>query len=330
MRNVLIHPREDDPFWSSNEPGSGVRYRGALLKSSMPILLKTGFYDIYTDGVCAMWRELPLRRRANCSLIIDAYDHGGTKSKSLEGTLADFPGGSRIDGGADAVDWFDMIRGKPSRAENLPGKTKYYALWENAWHMEPELADGSRQVRMRLGSGEHSYRYDPLRKAVDFPGSGGICFGGMQVQPPPSFRDDVVSFILPDVEEQLDVRGRMEMELSVESDCEDTCFYVRVSVDKGDGKWLLLRDDIKSLAYDSPYVPSSRRKLTFRFADPAFRLAKGDRLRVDVSSSCSQFAPHPNVAGGAFRVKTPCCAVNKVFAAESTLVLHATPCRRQN
>ena len=31
------------------------------------------------------------------------------------------------------------------------------------------------------------------------------------------------------------------------SDCEDTCIYVCVGVDKGDGVWYLLRDDITTL-----------------------------------------------------------------------------------
>jgi predicted acyl esterase len=115
----------------------------------------------------------------------------------------------------------------------------------------------------------------------------------------------------------------MEAELSVESDCEDTCFYIRVSVDKGDGKWLLLRDDIRSLAYDAPYVPGTRRKIRYRFADHAFRLSKGDRIRVDVSSGCSHFAPHPNVAGDAFAVKVPRTANNKVFADGSSIIFHA-------
>ena len=115
----------------------------------------------------------------------------------------------------------------------------------------------------------------------------------------------------------------MEAEISVASDCQDTCFYVRASVDKGDGKWLLLRDDIKSLAYDAPYAPGERRTLRFRFADHAFRLDKGDRLRVDVSSANSQFAPHPNTAGDAFAETKPRKAKNKVFADASFLVLHA-------
>ena len=178
-------------------------------------------------------------------------------------------------------------------------------------------------MRLALGDGERTYVYDPLSPLPEFPGSGGICFGGMQVQPPPGFRDDVLSFMLPEITGRIDVRGRMEAELAVESDCEDTCFYVRISVDKGDGRWLLLRDDIKSLAFDSPYVPGERRTLRFRFADHAFRLDKGNRLRVDVSSACSQFAPHPNTAGKAFAETKPRIAKNKVFAAASTLVMHA-------
>ena len=117
----------------------------------------------------------------------------------------------------------------------------------------------------------------------------------------------------------------MEAELSVSSDCEDTCFYIRLSVDKGDGNWILLRDDITSIAYDSPYKIGERRLLRFRFADHAFRLSKGDRLRVDVASANSQFAPHPNVAGAAFAVKSPRVANNTVYADDSRIIIHATP-----
>ena len=176
---------------------------------------------------------------------------------------------------------------------------------------------------MPLGEGVRSYRYDPLGKPPEFPGSGGICFGGMQIQPPLSQRADMTTFVLPPVKERLDVRGRMEAELCVASDCEDSAFYVRVCVDKGDGKWLLLRDDIASLAFDSPYVPGERRVLLYRFADHAFRLERGNRLRVDIAGACAHFAPHPNVAGEAFRVETPKIANNRVFAADSKLIIFA-------
>lgn len=322
---AMRHPRPDDPFWRSSEPGSGAEYRNAMLKSSMPVLLKTALYDIYTEGVCDMWRELPPERRAQCALLIDAYGHPGRPPEKPESEFMVFPGGSRRDEGVEALDWFDSIRGGRPCPNAPRGKTRYYALWENAWHEVDALADGAREVRMRLGDGERSYVYDPKRPLPEFPGSGGICFGGMQAQPQPGFRDDVLSFVLPTIGERIDVRGRMEAELSAASDCEDTCFYVRVSVDKGDGRWLLLRDDIKSLAFDVPYVPGSRRTLRFRFADHAFRLDRGDRLRIDVSSANSQFAPHPNTAGSTFAETKPRVARNKVFAEGSSLILHALP-----
>ena len=324
LDNVLTHPRPDDPFWRSHEPGSGVDYLDAINKSTMPILLRTAFYDIYTDGVCEMWRGMTPSRRANCALIIDAYDHGGNIAGWAKGTRGEFRGGSRADSGVSDLDWFDYCRtGKPV-ANAQPGKTRYYALWENAWKSEPELADGTRRVCFALGEGARSWTYDPKCPLPQFPGSGGICSGGMQLQLSPNFRNDVVSFVLPPIEERLDVRGRMEMELTVSSDCEDTCFYVRVSVDKGDGKWYLLRDDITSLSFaGGKYSPATERNISFRFADHAFRLEKGDLLRVDVSSANSQFAPHPNVAGDTFACSSPKVAHNTVYPKRSFLKLFA-------
>jgi putative CocE/NonD family hydrolase len=319
--NVLLHPREDDPFWASNAPGSGIDFRDAMLKSTMPVLLKTAFYDIYTDGVCAMWREMPKSRRANCSLVIDASNHSGSRKGIPTGMVSDFPGGARIEANAEAVDWFDSIRNKTMLSNAPLGKTRYYALWENAWITDTELVNGGKKVCLPFGEGVRAYKYDPMSKPPKFPGSGGICFGGMSIQPPPTGRDDTATFILPPISERMDVRGRVEAELSVSSDCEDSSFYIRVSVDKGDGKWLLLRDDIRSLAYDSQYIPGTHRLLRYRFADHAFRLEKGDRLRVDVAGASEHFAPHPNVKGDAFKVKKPKVANNQIFAHESKLVL---------
>ena len=320
----LAHPDRDDPYWTSPAPGSGVDYRRALMDSTMPVLLRTGFYDIYTEGVCGMWRETPRSRLGNCALLIDAYDHGGRLADDMAGTSGEFPGGGRADEGVSALDWFDYCRtGRPC-AGAVPGKTRYYALWENRWIESDALADGPRRIELPLGEGERSWTYDPLRPLPEFPGSGGICFGGMRPQPPPDFRDDVVSFLLPPLAERLDVRGRMRASLLVKSDCRDTCFYARVSVLKPDGKWHLLRDDITSLsANGGDYDPGAGRRVELHFADHAFRLEKGEQLRVDVSSACSQFAPHCNVKGLQSIVREPRTARNTVLADASSLILFA-------
>ena len=322
LDNVLRHPLPDDPYWRSREPGSGADYLGALNRSSMPVLLRTGFYDIYLDGVCEMWRGMSAERRANCALVIDAYAHSGRLDDWAKGTRGEFPGGARADLGISDLDWFDYCRTGRPLASAMPGRTRYYALWENEWKDDVGLSDGGRKMRLALGDGARSWTYDPRRPAPQFPGSGGICFGGMRLQPPPGFRDDVISFELPPVEEVVDVRGRMSAELVVSSDCEDTGVYARVSVRKDDGKWYLLRDDITSLSLaGGPYVPGTERKVALVFADHAFRLEKGDVLRVDVASACGQFAPHPNVAGAAFACTSPKVARNTVFADRSSLVI---------
>jgi len=322
LDNKLAHPRRDDPFWRSREAGSGADYRRAFLDSTMPILLRTAFYDIYTEGLNDMWRETPSARRANCALLIDAYDHGGKLSKEMKGTRGEFPGGTRHDEGVTSVDWFDYCRtGRPC-AKAAPGRVRYYALWENRWIEDDGLKDGAKRVDLPIGTGTRAWTYDPKRPLPVFPGSGGICFGGMRLQPPTDFRDDVVSYVLPPVTEQIDVRGRMRARLTVTSDCEDTCFYVRVSVQKDDGKWYLLRDDITSLCADGrDYAPGTEKEVLFRFADHAFRLEKGDRLRVDVSSGNSQFAPHGNVKGLQAAVREPKVAHNAVRADASFLTL---------
>ena len=322
LDNKIMHPCADDPFWRSHEPGSGVDFRRAFMDSTMPILLRTGFYDIYTDGICEMWRETPAARRANCALLIDAYNHGGRIENAMKGTRGEFPGGARADEGISPIDWFDYCRTGRACTNAVPGRTRYYALWENRWIEDESLLDGKRRIDLKLGAGVRAWTYDPKRPLPEFPGSGGICFGGMRMQPPPDFRDDVVSFVLPPCTERIDVRGRMCARLAVTSDCEDTCFYVRVSVQKDDDIWYLLRDDIMSLCADGAgYAPGAEKAVTFRFADHAFRLEKGDRLRVDVSSGNSQFAPHGNVKGLQAAVREPKVAHNAVRADASFLTL---------
>lgn len=131
-----------------------------------------------------MWRETPRTRRANCALLIDAYDHGGRLQDWAKGTRGEFPGGARDDEGVSPLDWFDYCRTGVPCAGAKPGQTRYYALWENRWEEAPELADGPHRVRFALGEGARSWTYDPMRSAPDFPGSGGIRSAGCRSASP--------------------------------------------------------------------------------------------------------------------------------------------------
>lgn len=181
--------------------------------------------------------------------------------------------------------WFDHIRKGTPLTFVKEGQIGYIALYENKWHFSPKLENGAvahtfylnqRTLGTQSGAAEEiTYVYDPKTPA-NFPG--GLClnFGGMQIQPRPDFRTDVISFLSAPAPAALDVRGRMKAKLVCKSDCEDTCFYFRVSLVKG-GVAFPLRDDITSLCYVTPdYTPGTEKAIEFTFPEHAFRVSVGD------------------------------------------------------
>jgi len=332
---MFAHPREDDPFWKT--PEGGFDSYEAVNKATFPILLTTGLYDIYAGGIFDMWTRMPAARRAQCALVVGAYDHGGNGMATYRkkpNMPVEFPNGSLAMACPDSTtQWFDHIRkGKPLTFLK-PGKTLYYALYENAWHETDKLVNGPVAHTFYLNghqtldgqpgaSAEIAYAYDPKNPA---PFKGGLClnFGGMPVQDPPNFRPDVISFLSKPFERALDVRGRMTVRLVCKSDCEDTCFYVRLSLVK-DGVAYPLRDDITSLCYATPdYAPGTEKAVDFCFSDHAFRIGPGDVLRLDVSSSCAQFVPHTNNKGLQSVQRTCRIAHNAVVCGKSSITFYS-------
>jgi len=333
----LSHPREDDPFWKT--PAGGYDSFNALTNSTVPVLLTTNWYDIYTGGLFDMWERLSDERRAQCALVVGAYDHGGRWKEGNAATPIHFPNGSiNEEFPALESEWFEHLKKGTPLGKIQKGKITYYALYENQWKSVDHLKNGPVERRFYLNAtgndgkrtldpqagtpAEVSYEYDP-RNPASFPG--GVClnFGGMQIQPEPDFRPDVKSFLSEPFGEEVNVQGRMTLHLVGKSDCADTCFYARLSLIKVDGKSYPLRDDISSLCYATPdYEPGTEKAIDFTFSDHAFRIQKGERLRLDVSSSCSHFLPHTNVKGLQSAQREPKVARNAVVTGKSFLTIY--------
>ncbi len=166
-----------------------------------------------------------------------------------------------------------------------------------------------------------SYRYDPQDPPVF---QRGLCcnFGGSLYQTPTGQRTDVVHTFTPLATQDTIVKGKMRCKLTVSSDCEDTCFYARISIVKPEGD-LGLRDDITSLCYQlGDYVPNSKVALDFTFDDISFLLKQGERLRLDIASADgAHYVRHTNQKGLYSTIKTTKIATNTVYLSESTLSL---------
>ena len=311
---ILRHPDRDDPFWLTRFGGGEAR--DAVKHAGIPILFVTGFYDIFIGGTFAAWNGLDENTRSKCALAVNPYDHGG----SPDGQPVRFENGRLIEAFGDyGVRWINAVRGK----EDYPfprGKVTYYKLFGDEW-----LCGGFEQPEdsrvFTLGEGERTFVYNPYAPAT-FRGGLSTNFGGSAWQDEPGQRYDILTFHTPEFAEDAFIRGRMSASLAVRSSCEDTCFYVRISLCKKEGDYGL-RDDINQISnFRADYRPGDTVEMRFSFDEHAFVVKKGERLRIDVSSSAFPlYVRHTNNRGLFSVQETARIAENTVVCGLSSLTV---------
>lgn len=314
LDGILGHPDRDDPFWKTRAGGGEAH--NAIVGAAIPILLVTGFFDIYTGGVFDMWRSLDEKTRSLSALAVHPYDHSGTPNSQP----IPFPGGTVREAFGDyRLRWLDAIRGKGGFP--FPrGQVTYYPLFGDGYCTDA-FHHAAPMRRIPLGEGSVTYKYNPYAPA-SFRGGLSANFGGTAWQDPPHTRYDIVTCYTPPFAEDTKLRGQMTASLRVMSDCEDTCFYLRLSLCKEEGDYGL-RDDITKISNVAPdYVPGEEVTLSFRFDEIALCVKAGERLRIDISSSAfPHYVPHTNLRGLFSEQTVARVATNTVRLADSYLEL---------
>lgn len=313
---LLSAPDPKDPYWQT--PAGGSETRGCTENVDFPILFVTGFYDIYTGGIFTMWNQMSEKSRKMSALLVSPYDHSDSCDE-FENSIT-FPKGRRDEQFGDyEIRWFNAIRNGNKDFPVPQSEITYYRLFENKWTTGGFEAEA--RMEIPLGNDEITYTYNPY-DPPSFPG--GLCtnFGGALYQPKANFRDDVISVYTKPFEKDVFVKGKMTADINVSSDCEDTCFYVRISIEKERGDFGL-RDDITSLCYQiGDYTPGNKVKLKFEFDEHAFLIRKGERLRIDIASADSRhYVRHTNKKGLYCMHDTAEIANNTVYLEDSCLVL---------
>ena len=312
---TLKHPSKDDIFWKSKI--GGVESENALVNAHIPILLTTGFYDIYCGGIFDMWNNLDNKTKSMSTLLVHPYDHGGNENNQdiifengmISQQFANFH-----------INWLNHIRNKTTCNFQI-GKINYYRLFENKWDICDKL-ESSNCLNITLGDKYKTYKYDPSNPA-SFKGGLSCNFSGARYQDKPFIRDDIITIYTHPFDKDVFVKGKMKAILNVSTDCEDTCYYVRVSLSKGDNDFPL-RDDINKISnFNSNYETNSFIDMEFTFDEHAFLIKKGERLRIDISSSAYPlYVPHCNVKGLFSLLDTYKIANNTVNLSKSILKLY--------
>ncbi|MBR2402261.1 MAG: CocE/NonD family hydrolase [Lachnospiraceae bacterium] len=311
---LLKHPDPDDEFW-------GTRYGGAETRNvtdnvKFPILFTSRFYDLYTGGTFDMWNALHEEGKKKSALVISPNDHveNSVDFKFIGGKIAEYFGEDY------KIRWFNYIRGVEKKSPFELGKVTYYRLFENKWDVV-ENFHSSNNLKLMIGKEAVSYVYNPY-DPPEFKGGLSRASGGSSFQDKPGVRYDIVTVYSEPFEQDVFVKGKISANLSVQSDCEDTCFYIRVSIAKEQGDFGL-RDDITSLCFSKgSYVPGEIVNLEFDFDEHAFLIKKGEKIRIDISSADNaHYVRHTNTKGLYSEQKFAKVAHNTVYLQESYLIL---------
>ena len=303
---MMCSKHEEDAYWQEHDYP---HVRASMKSMRAPVLLFDGWYDIYINTMFDMWNELPPQTREQSAMIVGPWDHSLNLYRMPEATVRLALSDAEMDQDAVILSWFEHIRGKGAPLLAEPGRVRYYRIgqgWQTARLVGADaykmlyLSDGGALSGRPGAETELSYRYDPDDPAY-FPG-GQDAFNtqptGLVQQEEINPRQDVLRFVSAPLTEAATMEGEIEATLTVKSDCADTAFFVRVSAIKGGDTWVV-RDTIFTLDRETGgYTPGSTVQVTVHTAPVSWRLEKGDRIRVDVSSSnFPTYAAHTNTKG---------------------------------
>lgn len=314
-RAWVTSPDREDAYWNTGFWG---QLKDIPSKVRVPLYLGEGWYDHHLGSAIETYKALSDETKARTTFRIGPWDHNF--NFVLEGRE-----GRNVD--ADEVlrcfNWFYgiLVKGEPPE-----GKVLNYVCGDDRWHGRtayaiPEqrsfklylAAGGGAGEALRLAqtppeaAGTACFTYDP-DDPVPTHGAESLMASsehqGSLRQPGPGWRPDVVSFVSDALEQDLTVMGGVSVRFKAASTAGDTAFAAKVMEVLPSGEAYHIRTGITTLGYRGhsgrrqAYEPGAAVDVSIDMWDIAWKLHKGSRVRLDVTSSdFPQYAAHSNYPG---------------------------------
>jgi putative CocE/NonD family hydrolase len=331
----LTHP-EPNGFWTRLDLTT------KLPELQLPVLHVVGYYDFFSresvDNFVLMQKQArdPATRRQQ-RLILGPWDHGTIgKSKVAE---VDFGAEAALDVAAIQLDWFDryLKQDAGAKAQPLP-PVRYFSMGNNVWRdaqtWPPEgvvatsfflHSDG--KANTRSGNGRlrqqpptqeqpaDSFKTDPANPTPSSPVTETrplkAAVWGPVDQRATEDRDDVLVYTSDVLTEPLTFAGNIEAKLHVSTDTPDADWVVKLIDVHPDGfaphlaRGILRGRYRRSLLKPELMQPGQVYEITVDLGPAAATIAKGHRLRVDISGAdFPLYDRNPNTAEGIFGKQT--------------------------
>ncbi|NWL10003.1 esterase [Paenarthrobacter nitroguajacolicus] len=317
LQSVILPSASEDPGGELSQAWD----RPASEAVPLPTLHIGGWFDIFLPNTLAQYRmQLEASRAGEAprpQLIVGPWTHTnftGTYPDVAFGALAS---SMAVNGLGDLSSiqarWFDYAL-KDGPDPQLPGALVYF-MGENCWRAFDELSETDNSVDLFLGHdgslekspgapGAAAYSYDPLDPVPTTGGATmhlGADLAGPAEQSAVEGRDDVLIFTTSPLEEPLTVFGEVSATLFASSSAVDSDFVVRLCRVTPDGRSIGLADGILRASWRDacsgdgvfragprrkPLVPGQVEELVIGLWSTACTFSAGDRIRIQVTSSC--------------------------------------------
>lgn len=330
----LTHP-EPNGFWTRLDLTT------RLPELQLPVLHVVGYHDFFSresvDNFVLMQQHArdPETRRQQ-RLILGPWDHGTIgKSKVAE---VDFGAEAALDVAAIQLDWFDRYLKQDDAAQARPfPPVKYFSMGDNVWRdaqtWPPEGVATSfflhsvGKANTRSGNGRlsreaptqeqpaDSFKADPANPTPSSPVTETrplkAAVWGPVDQRATEDRDDLLVYTSDVLAEPLTFAGNIEAKLHVSTDTPDADWVVKLIDVHPDGftphlaRGILRGRYRRSLLKPELMQPGQVYEITVDLGPAAATIAKGHRLRVDISGAdFPLYDRNPNTAEGIFGNKT--------------------------
>jgi putative CocE/NonD family hydrolase len=280
VRERLVRPDLSDPYWAP------MRHADALERADIPILLVSGWQDLFIGQTVEQFRRLR-ERGIDVAMTVGPWTHIAM-------------GGVKV-GVHEALDWLDDHLAQPAsstRASSTRSSpVRVFVTGADEWRDLPSWPPPSRPTQLYLhpdgtladsvptsDSRESSLRYDP---ADPTPTVGGplIAKGGYVDDGRLAARPDVLSFLGGALDTDLDMLGTVVVHLAHRTERPDADLFVRLSDVDGRGTSHNVTEGYLRLA------PDRGDTIELSLLDTAYRFRRGHRIRLLVAGgSFPQFA----------------------------------------
>ncbi|CAN7539583.1 CocE/NonD family hydrolase [Arthrobacter sp. LjRoot78] len=289
----------------------------------LPTLHIGGWFDIFCPSTLSQYAMQLEHSRAGAApaprLIVGPWSHTNFSGAFPEVSFGLNAAGGMLNGLGDLsglhTAWFDaVLKGEPERISKVPPVLLYF-MGENRWRSFDELpapcshrswflaASGSLADAPGPG-GSAEYDYDPLDPVPTAGGATmihGVFPAGPANQHAVESRADVLTFTTGAFEEPVTLFGEVSATFFAASTAVDTDFVVRLCRVAPDGTSLGIADGIVRASWRDSHAgtglyqggyeqsliePGEPYEYTVNLWQTAYTFAPGDRLRVQVTSSC--------------------------------------------